>query len=113
MDVEVTGKKSNCEIQARLTDLEGNEVGTQSMRAQMGANNLQFEVMNPLKWTAETPDLYNLTVVLKQKGKTVDIRSVKVGFRKIELAKDGRRNGKRCATDEVAEHKCCTYFSLS
>ena len=106
MDVEVTGKKSNCEIQARLTDLEGNEVGTQSMRAQMGANNLQFEVMNPLKWTAETPDLYNLTVVLKQKGKTVDIRSVKVGFRKIELAKDGRMlvNGKSTLFKGVDRH---------
>ena len=106
LDVEVTGKKSNCEIQARLTDLEGNEVGTQSMRAQMGANNLQFEVMNPLKWTAETPDLYNLTVVLKQKGKTVDIRSVKVGFRKIELAKDGRMlvNGKSTLFKGVDRH---------
>lgn len=106
MDVEVTGKKSNCEIQARLTDLEGNEVGTQSMRAQMGANNLQFEVMNPLKWTAETPNLYNLTVVLKQKGKTVDIRSVKVGFRKIELAKDGRMlvNGKSTLFKGVDRH---------
>ena len=106
LDVEVTGKKSNCEIQARLTDLEGNEVGTQSMRAQMGANNLQFEVMNPLKWTAETPNLYNLTVVLKQKGKTVDIRSVKVGFRKIELAKDGRMlvNGKSTLFKGVDRH---------
>ena len=72
----------------------------------MGVNNLQFEVMNPLKWTAETPNLYNLTVLLKQKGKTTDIRNVKVGFRKIELAKDGQMliNGKSTLFKGVDRH---------
>lgn len=51
---------------------------------------------NPLKWTAETPSLYNLTLTLKQKGKVTDLRSVKVGFREIEFAKNGQLliNGK-------------------
>ena len=43
---------------------------------------------------------------MKQKGKTVDIRSVKVGFRKIELAKDGRMlvNGKSTLFKGVDRH---------
>ena len=72
----------------KVTDQNGKEIATQNARAVTGTNKLQFEVVNPLKWTAETPNLYNLTILLKQKGKTVDIRSVKVGFRKIELAQD-------------------------
>ena len=106
LDIEVTGKKSNDEILVKLTDLEGKEIATQSARAKMGVNNLQFEVMNPLKWTAETPNLYNLTVLLKQKVKTTDIRNVKVGFRKIELAKDGQMliNGKSTLFKGVDRH---------
>ena len=43
---------------------------------------------------------------MKQKGKTVDIRSVKVGFRKIELAQDGRLliNGKSTLFKGVDRH---------
>ena len=90
LDIDITGKKSNNEIQVKVTDQNGKEIATQNAHAVTGTNKLQFEVVNPLKWTAETPNLYNLTILLKQKGKTVDIRSVKVGFRKIELAQDGR-----------------------
>lgn len=96
LDVEITGRKSNSDILVKLTDMEGKEIATQSARAKMGTNNLQFEVSNPMKWTAETPNLYNLTIFLKQKENITDIRNVKVGFRKIELTKDGQMliNGK-------------------
>lgn len=106
LDIDITGKKSNNEIQVKVTDQNGKEIATQNARAVTGTNKLQFEVVNPLKWTAETPNLYNLTILLKQKGKTVDIRSVKVGFRKIELAQDGRLliNGKSTLFKGVDRH---------
>lgn len=96
LDVEITGKKAKGDIVARLTDQNGKEVARQSVPAKLGTNNLQFEVVNPLKWTAETPNLYNLVVQLQQKDQSTDLRSVKVGFRKIELTKDGQMlvNGK-------------------
>lgn len=53
----------------KVTDQNGKEIATQNTRAVTGTNKLQFEVVNPLKWTAETPNLYNLTILLKQKGK--------------------------------------------
>lgn len=90
LDVEVTGKKANSDIVVKLTDADGKEIATQTTRANMGANNIQFQVMNPSKWTAETPNLYNLAILLQKKGKTTDIRNVKVGFRKIEITKDGQ-----------------------
>ena len=106
LDIDITGKRSNNEIQVKVTDQNGKEIATQNARAVTGTNKLQFEVVNPLKWTAETPNLYNLTILLKQKGKTVDIRSVKVGFRKIELAQDGRLliNGKSTLFKGVDRH---------
>lgn len=106
LDVEITGKKSNSEIQVKLTDLNGKEIANQSVKAKPGMNNLLFEVVNPSKWTAETPNLYNLTILLRQKGQTIDIRNAKVGFHKIELTKDGQMlvNGKSTKFRGVDRH---------
>lgn len=106
LDVELTGKKSNGEITAKITDQNGKEIASQSIRAKLGVNNLQFDVENPLKWTAETPNLYNLTISLKQKEKITDIRSLKVGFRKVEFSKDGQMliNGKSTLFKGVDRH---------
>jgi beta-galactosidase len=44
------------------------------------------EVENPKKWTAETPNLYTLVIILKNEaGKTVETVSHRIGFRKIEI----------------------------
>lgn len=51
---------------------------------------LEGNIANPLKWTAETPDLYTLVMSLKNdEGKTIETVSCKVGFRSIEI-KDGQ-----------------------
>jgi beta-galactosidase len=47
------------------------------------------EIDNPLKWTAETPNLYSLVLLLEDvKGKNKEIVSAKVGFRKVEIIDD-------------------------
>ncbi len=44
------------------------------------------EVQSVLKWTAETPNLYTLILVLKnQKGTVTEVLSSKVGFRRVEI----------------------------
>jgi beta-galactosidase len=44
------------------------------------------EIANPKKWTAETPNLYTLVVILKNsEGKITETVSTKIGFRKVEL----------------------------
>lgn len=50
------------------------------------------QVTNPDKWSAETPNLYRLVITLSDKsGKTEEVISTKIGFRKIELI-----NGLQC-----------------
>lgn len=49
----------------------------------------ETELENPLKWTAETPNLYTLLISLKDRNeRLVQVVSSKVGFRKVEI-KDG------------------------
>ena len=51
---------------------------------------LSAKVKNPKKWTAETPNLYTLELLLKDlQGATVHRITTKVGFRSVEI-KDGQ-----------------------
>jgi len=50
---------------------------------------LQAKVHNPLKWTAETPHLYKLTLrLLTSDGQIETIKTISFGFRKIEIQND-------------------------
>ncbi len=72
---------------ATLFDKEGNEIakgsatGTSLKAGVEEALNVKIAIANPLKWTAETPNLY--TVVLTDSEG--EILSSKVGFRKVEI----------------------------
>jgi beta-galactosidase len=64
-------------------------------------------VNNPRKWTAETPDLYTLSLVLKdKKGNIIQATSNKIGFRKVEI-KGGQLlvNGKAILIKGVNRHE--------
>ncbi len=64
-------------------------------------------VTDPLKWSAETPDLYKLLLTLKDSsGKTLEVVPVNVGFRKVEI-RDGDLlvNGKRILIKGVNRHE--------
>lgn len=51
-----------------------------------GDLSINMDVANPKLWSAETPNLYDLVLTLKDKsGKTIDIRGGKVGFREIKI----------------------------
>ncbi len=55
----------------------------------MNSVHFRTKVASPLKWTAETPELYTLTMTLKDaSGKVVDYMVKKMGFKKTEI-KDG------------------------
>ena len=47
--------------------------------------NLSEEILNPLLWSAEQPNLYYLTTTLIQDGKETHSIGQQIGFRKIEL----------------------------
>jgi beta-galactosidase len=49
---------------------------------------LTASIKDPAKWSAEHPNLYTLTLTLKdEQGSTVESRSCRVGFRKVEIKK--------------------------
>ena len=64
-------------------------------------------VVNPRKWSAETPNLYTLLLTLKDAaGKTLEVVPCRIGFREVEL-KDGNLliNGRRVLLKGVNRHE--------
>lgn len=88
-------------IAAALFDKTGNLVATPDAPAvskaldpgEEVAVTIQFSVSNPAKWTAETPNLYTLTLNMDEEGKkdfayntaAPEFLSTRVGFRKVEI----------------------------
>ncbi|MFB4168448.1 glycoside hydrolase family 2 TIM barrel-domain containing protein [Virgibacillus sp. JSM 102003] len=66
----------------------------------------EIPVVNPLKWSAEKPNLYTLVLKLKDpKGKTVEVLSSNVGFREIDIkGTQVRINGKPITIKGVNRH---------
>lgn len=85
-----------------LIDSKGKKVLSKSHKIDLPAQNttevsVSGNVSSPLKWTAETPNLYTMLITLKdQKGDIVEATSHKIGFRKVEI-KDAQvfLNGKK------------------
>ena len=71
-----------------------------------------FAVRNPLKWSAETPNLYRLFFSLKDDaGETVVTVPLRVGFRKVELKNgDLLVNGRRILVRGVNRHEHDPYL---
>jgi len=74
-------------LTATVYDKDGNEIakgnatGASLKANQEEALNVKMKITNPLKWTAETPNLYTV-VLTNSEG---EILSSKIGFRKIEI----------------------------
>lgn len=79
-------------LEMTLVDKKGKQVagpvstGVFSIRGNSDVQKkLTTKVNSPLHWTAETPNLYTLKILLKKGKKTVETISTKTGFRKIEI----------------------------
>ena len=92
-------------VEARLLS-DGLPVAQQTAPAAAEVN-LDMEVTAPRLWSAETPNLYDLVLTLKDAdGNTVDIRGSKVGFREVGIRNDGALtiNGRRMVFHGVNRH---------
>lgn len=69
-----------------LTLLDANDkvVKTQTVPMAVKAD-VEWSISNPLKWTAETPNLYRLRIDLLDDSKVLESIEQNVGFRKIEI----------------------------
>ena len=97
-----TKVKGNASVAYSLVDnATGEIVASKEVTSVNGKANCTFEVKNPKKWTAETPNLYTLYAMVGKPAKatsakgtktkvdvtsrTVGITPVRVGFRKVEI----------------------------
>ena len=108
----VAASEAVAKVEATLLDAKGNalalpEVAVKTAAAGEAEVKLSAEVKNPLKWSAETPNLYKLLITLKNEaGKVLEVIPSTVGFRKVEI-KDGNLlvNGKRVLIKGVNRHE--------
>jgi beta-galactosidase len=86
-----------------ITEMEG---GLDFDKSDIGFFEVSNNIENPLKWTAETPNLYTLLISLTKDGKTIETLKHKIGFRTSEI-KDGQLliNGKAVLLKGVNRHE--------
>lgn len=108
LDIELTGKKlKRGNITAKLVDSNLQVVAESEIsNPVLGVNTIEMEVDNPDKWSAETPNLYNLILTLNDGKNTIDIRGGKVGFKEVGIGSRGELliNGKRMVFHGVNRH---------
>lgn len=101
-------------VEAQLYDRQQEAVLIDPLRqvvnlSEKKADNIELltTVTNPLKWSAEHPNLYTLVLCLRnQDGSLIESISCRIGFRKFEI-KDGlmKLNGKRILFLGVNRHE--------
>ena len=69
-------------VDAELLDADGNAVASVRFK---GAGRESLSVVNPHKWTAETPYLYTLRLTHYDGQNVSEVIPVKTGFRKVEI----------------------------
>jgi len=107
-----TGQAQNHKLEVSILDNNGKNVFRQTKNATIGTSlseeiSLSGRVSNPAKWTAETPNLYTLLLILKdEQGNLIEATSTKIGFRKVEI-KDGQLlvNGQKVYLKGVNIHE--------
>lgn len=119
VDIENLNAQRNGQYFVRVTlmDMQGNNVSTfKSENFQVQKNTektvtLKKNVLNPLKWTAETPFLYKVGIELvSASGITVQAFVINTGFRKIEIKKGlFLINGKAVKIKGVNRHEFDMY----
>lgn len=86
LNIRITGKQCKGK-QAVLTLLnkQGETIKTETLKLTNSTAQTNMAIANPLKWTAETPNLYTLRVDLTDGKKILESLTQRVGFRKIEI----------------------------
>jgi hypothetical protein len=87
-DIVTQGASPAMNLESQVLDLDGKPVGPPTVAAP-GASVLSGKLDNPRLWTAETPNLYQLEVRLKQGDTVVHSVRQRFGFRTIEVREPG------------------------
>ena len=83
VDVDVKG---NPTVDFDLLDANGVSVSKQTVNFKgLQHGNVQFNIQNVKKWTAETPYLFTLLTTVKKGNKVVEVIPQRIGFKKVEI----------------------------
>ena len=86
LHLRATATKGVKHLRFTLYDRNNEQVAEEVLPLKKGAAEGLIEVKNPLKWSAETPHLYRLTVAaLDEKSRVIEATAFRVGFRKVEI----------------------------
>ena len=108
-----TAQPAQVIIEGTLLDGKGKTVAKPRILMRVGPDGkgsqamISQQIPSPLKWSAETPNLYKLLLTLKDEAdKTLEVIPVNVGFRQVEI-KDGNLlvNGQRVLFKGVNRHE--------
>ncbi len=78
-------------VQVEVQDKKGMTVFSRQQKFTLGADAIQTisfagSIKNPLKWSAESPDLYDAIITWKDAaGNVLGVTGSKIGFRKVEI----------------------------
>ncbi|MFA9396761.1 MAG: glycoside hydrolase family 2 TIM barrel-domain containing protein [Clostridiaceae bacterium] len=114
--VDINNYINNCKdeisMEAKLYNMDDEEILCKSVEFKLqGEDNKNLElkevIKNPLKWSAEHPNLYKLVLLLKDKNRNIiQTESLKIGFRKFEIQdKIMKINGQRIVFKGVNRHE--------
>ena len=99
-------EKKDYEISAKLFNSNQNLITEKSINNISQIESIDIDIDHPQLWTAETPYLYQLLLVLKNnKGEVVQVEETKVGFREVQI-KNGNLlvNGEKIMIRGVNRH---------
>ena len=86
LDVKLSAWKADGKrVKVVLKDADGSVATSKETYIEKDGAKVTLEVKNPKKWTAETPNLYNLYVSLYDGEKLIECIPQRVGFRKVEI----------------------------
>ena len=83
--VEVDNPSQGVQVKATILDPHGNAVAEMENSAGISPVRLTCAVLNPLKWSCETPQIYTAKVDLLKNGKQVDSTETNFGIRTVEF----------------------------
>lgn len=86
LDVKLSAWKADGKrVKVVLQDADGSVATSKETSIEKDGAKVTLEVKNPKKWTAETPNLYNLYVSLYDGEKLIECIPQRVGFRRVEI----------------------------
>jgi beta-galactosidase/beta-glucuronidase len=89
MNVYLKNAKAGRTVIAEIIDSKGKKVGNTASKTQGDDSlvNLKTTIKNPLLWTAETPNLYEIKLYIKNGSNLIYQTTEKFGFRTVEVRK--------------------------